>query len=81
MIAGRGKKHLRFVLQPTECLAVNDAITVALKSRPDIVFDFRMQPSTRGSTLGRLLRKKVVLAGFELLSQRHEAISRRKLVP
>ena len=38
VIAGRREEHLRLVLQPAERLAVDDAVAVALKRRPDVVF-------------------------------------------
>ena len=41
VIAGRREEDLRLVLQPAERLAVDDAIAIALKRRPDVVFRFR----------------------------------------
>jgi hypothetical protein len=41
MIAERRDKHLRLVFQPAERLAVDDAVTVALKGRADRVGRFR----------------------------------------
>ena len=38
VIAGRREEHLRLVLQPAERLAVDDAIAIALKRRPHVVF-------------------------------------------
>ena len=38
VVAGRREEHLRLVLEPAERLAVDDAIAVALKRRPDVVF-------------------------------------------
>ena len=45
MVAGRREEHLCLVLQPPERLAVNDAVAVALESRPHVV-DFGAQAST-----------------------------------
>jgi hypothetical protein len=33
------------VLQASKRLAVNDAVAVALKRRPDVVFDFGTEPA------------------------------------
>ncbi len=81
VIAGRGEKHLRLVLQPPERLAMDDAIAVALKRGPDVVFRLRPKPAARVGALGRLRREDLALARLELLAQLHDVISRRKLVP
>ena len=83
VIAGRREEHLRLVLQPPERLAVDDAIAIALKRGPDVVFRFGPQPAARVGALGRLRRQDLPLARFELFANESCArcISRRKLVP
>ena len=74
VIAGRREEHLRLVLQPAERLAVDDAIAIALKRRPDVVFRLRPQPAARVGALGRLRREDLALARFELLANRHDTM-------
>src|SRR4029078_11574157 len=78
VISGGGEKHLRLVFQTTKRLRVDDALPIALKRRPEVIFALGAQPSARGGTLCRLRRERFVLAGLELLSERsaHEANSR-----
>ena len=71
VIAGRREEHLRLVLQPAERLAVDDAIAVALKRRPDVVFRLGAQAAARVGALGRLRREDLALARFELFADRH----------
>src|SRR5438067_1040495 len=71
MIAGRREEHLRLVLQTPERLAVDDPIAVPLKRRPDVVFALGSKPPARVGALGRLRRKNLALARFELFAQRH----------
>ena len=89
VVAGRREEHLRLVLQPAERLAVDDAIAVALKRRPDVVFGLRRAggPATRRSW--RPAARGSRARALELLADRHgrvadrrtAAISSRKLVP
>ncbi len=69
MVAGRREEHLRLVFQPAERLAVDDAIAVALKRRPDVVFELGTQPvpASRRSWPPRAPACRV--ARFELLSE------------
>jgi hypothetical protein len=71
MIAGRREKDLGLMLEPPERLAVNDAIAVALKRRPHVVFNFRAKASPRSRAFRGLLRENLPLACFQLLSERH----------
>ena len=71
VIARRREEHLRLVLQPAKRLAVNDAIAIALKRRPDVVFGFGTQAAARVGALGRLRREDVAFARFELFADRH----------
>ena len=71
VIAGRREEDLGLVLQPAERLAVDDAIAIALKRRPHIVFRLRPQPAARIGALGRLRREHLALARFELFAKRH----------
>ena len=41
----RCQKHLCFILQSAECLAVDNTVSVPLKYRPDITLFLRLQPS------------------------------------
>jgi hypothetical protein len=66
VIAGGGKEDLRLVLEPPERLAVDDAVAIALKCRPDIVFGFRSKPPARVGALCRLRRQNVPLTRFEI---------------
>ena len=68
VIAGRREEDLRLVLEPAEGLAVDDAIAIALKRRPDVVFPFRPQPAARVGALRRLRREEFPLACLELLA-------------
>jgi hypothetical protein len=72
VIAGRRKKDLRLVLQTPERLAVDDPIAVTLIGRPDLVLGFRTAAAARIGALGRLRRKCLTLARFELLTKIHE---------
>ena len=81
VIAGRREEHLRLVLQPSERLAVDDAVPVTLKRRPDIVFVLEAEAAARFGAPGGLWREDVTLALFELFAQARHASSRRKLVP
>ena len=49
VIAGRREEDLRLVLEAAKRLAVDDAVAIALKRRPHVVFDFRRGgvPSSR----------------------------------
>ena len=69
VIAGRREEHLRLVLQPAERLAVDDAIAIALKRRPDVVLGLGAQPAARVGALGRLRREDLALARLELLRE------------
>jgi hypothetical protein len=56
------------VLEPTERLAVDDAIAIALERRADVVFALGTQPAARIGAPGRLRRKNLALARFELFA-------------
>jgi len=45
VIAGGGEKHLSLVLEAAKRLAMDDAVAVALKCRPDVVFLFGAKPA------------------------------------
>ena len=90
VIAGRREEHLRLVLQPAERLAVDDAVAIALKRRPDVVFGSRAQAAARVGALGGLRREDVALALLRAAREgrhrrtaasRHRDLARRKLVP
>ena len=91
VIAGRREEHLRLVLEAAKRLAVDDAIAVALKRRPDVVFTLRPQASPRVGALGGLRRQQGPLASLRAVrgSSRYvcdrasvqSMISLRKLVP
>ena len=70
VVAGRREEDLRLVFEPAEGLAVDDAIAIALKCRPDVVLPFRPQPAARVGALRRLRREGFPLPGLELLTQR-----------
>ena len=86
VIAGRREEHLRLVLQPAERLAVDDAIAIALKRRPDVVFGLRAQaarasrrswpPAARGSraraasSSSRMVIDGMHVAGLQIASIR-----------
>src|SRR5205807_5681653 len=83
VIAGRGEEHLRFVLQAAEGLAVNDAVAIALKCGPDVVFALGSKSPAGISALGRARHEHLALARLELFAKTRHAymMSRRKLVP
>jgi hypothetical protein len=54
------------VLQPPECLAVHDAIAIALKGRAHIVFLLLVKAATRLGALRRLRRQNLPLARLEM---------------
>src|SRR6478752_2521998 len=54
MIAGRREEYLRLVLQPPERLRMDDAIAIALKRRPHIIFSFRAKTASRVGAFGSL---------------------------
>jgi hypothetical protein len=56
------------VLQPPERLAVNDAVAIPLKCRPDVVFRLRPKPAARLGALCRLGRENLALPRFELFA-------------
>src|SRR5262249_579589 len=62
-------EHLRLVLEPTERLAVHDAIAIALERRAHIVLGFGAQASARLRALCRLRREDLELALLERLTQ------------
>ena len=45
VVSLRCQKHLCFILQSAECLAVDNTVSVPLKYRPDITLFLRLQPS------------------------------------
>ena len=69
VVAGRREEHLRLVLEPPERLAVDDAIAIALKRRPDVVFALGAQAAARVGALGRLRREDLALARLELFAE------------
>ena len=71
VIAGRREEHLRLVLQPAERLAMNDAIAIALKRRPDRILRLRPNAPLAVGALCGLRREDFALALFQLLSQVH----------
>src|SRR5262249_54307219 len=72
VIAGRREEDLRLVLQTPECLAVDDAIAIALKRRTDVVFGLRPQTTARVGALGRLRRENLALPVFQLSTEIHK---------
>src|SRR6185295_11224593 len=68
VIAGRREEHLRLVLEASKRLAVNDAVAITLKRRPNGVRRFRPQTTLTGGAAGGLWRQVVALARFELLT-------------
>jgi hypothetical protein len=68
VIACWGKEDLRLVLQPAERLRVNDAVAVALKRRPYIVFGFFAQTSPRVGAFCGLRREDLSLTRFEVFT-------------
>ena len=68
VIAGRREEDLRLVLQPAERLRVNDAVAIALKRRPDVVFRLLAQTAARIGALRRLRRQNLPLARLEMFT-------------
>src|SRR5207247_7103233 len=68
MVAGRREEHLRLVLQPPECFAVDDAIAIALKCGADVVLRLGTQTAARSGAPGRSRGEDVALARLELLA-------------
>ena len=68
VVAGRREEHLRLVFEPAEGLAVDDAIAVALKRRPDVVLPFRPQAAARVGALGCLRREGFAFPLLELFA-------------
>ena len=62
VVAGRREEHLRLVLQPAERLAVDDAVAIALKRRPDVVLRLGAETAARVRALGRLRRQDLAFA-------------------
>lgn len=79
MIAGRGEEDLGLVLEPSERLAVDHPVTVALKCRSDGVFGLRPQSSSGFAAPGRVGSKLLQFARFQFDSDGHgaEGASRR----
>ena len=80
VIAGGREEDLGLVLQAPKRLAVDDAIAIALKRRPDIVFLLRPETAARAGALGRLGREHVALARFELFADVHVKCPSRRRV-
>src|SRR5439155_7259838 len=77
MVACRREKDLRFVSEPPERFAMDDAVAVALKRGTDVVFTLGTKTTARRRTFGRLRGKNVALACLELLSNRgHTDVTR-----
>ena len=74
VIAGRREEHLRLVLEPAKRLRVHDAIAIALKRRPHVVFGFFAQPAARVGALRRLRRQNLPLARLEVFSDARHMI-------
>ena len=74
MVARWREEHLGFMFQPPKCFRVNDAVAVALKCRPHIIFGFGAKTAARFGASRRLGRQDRQLARFELLSDRGHAI-------
>ena len=68
VIPGWGEKHLSLVLQTPERLGVDDAIAVALKRRPHVVFGLIAQAPARIGALRRLWSQNLTLARLEMFS-------------
>ena len=77
VIARRREEHLRLVLQPTERLAVNDAIAIPLKRGPHVVFPLGTEASPRVGAPSGLWGQRVALAGLELFADRHDVSGHR----
>jgi len=68
VIAGRPEEHLRLVLEAPERLAVDDAIAIVLKRRPDVVLGLRPQAAARRRAPGCLRGQRLLLARLELFA-------------
>src|SRR5206468_3864269 len=77
MVSGRREKHLRLVLQPAERLAMDDAIAVALKRWPDVVFDLGTKAPARIGAFRGLPRQDVALTRLELFPEACHTVGRR----
>ena len=64
MIACRREEHLSLVFEPSEGLAVNDPIAIALKGGPDPVLFLRAEPA---ATVGALRCRRGQNLPFALL--------------
>ena len=71
VIARRREEHLRLVLQPPECLGVDDAIAVALKRWTDGILGLGSQAAFRIGALRRHRRENLPLASLEFFADRH----------
>src|SRR6185503_10138568 len=80
VVVARGcEEDLGFVLESAKGLAVDDAVTIALKGGADVVFELGAEAAARVGALGRLRREDLALAGFELLADARRASRRHRL--
>ena len=73
VVAGGREEHLRLVLEASEGLRMQDAITVALERRPDIVLGLRPQPAARVGGMRGLGRQRLAFAPLQVLANRAHA--------
>src|SRR5689334_11559518 len=71
VVACRREEDLRLVFQPPEGLAVDDAVAIALKRRPDGIFALGMEPSTRVRALCGLRCEELPFARLEIFTDLH----------
>ena len=68
MIASRSEEDLRFVLEATEGLGVDDAIAIALERGTNAVLRLRVEPAPRVGALGRLGRERFPFPRLQFLA-------------
>ena len=70
VIAGRRKEHLRLVLEAAKRLGVDDAVAVALESRPNRIFVFLAHAALAVGAFRSLRREDLPLTLFEMFANR-----------
>ena len=68
VVASRSKEDLRLVLESPKRLAMNDAVSITLKGRSNVVFKLGAQPPFRLGGFGGLWREELAFAILQILS-------------